>query len=119
MSGKVRAIDENNDWTFGKGLNCYKSGNDAIAQNIKTRLQEWKGNCFFNNNAGIDWLNRLEKNQVEFLKQDTKNIILQTDGVVALNQISFSFVNRNFSISYQVQTIYSQISDQTIIKFSQ
>lgn len=118
MTGKVRAIDSDNDWTFGKGLNNYKSANDAIAQNIKTRLQEWKGNCFFSDNAGIDWSNRLEKNQVELLKQDTKNIILQTDGVVALTQISFSFENRSFSVTYIVQTIYSQLSEQTIIKFS-
>jgi len=59
-----RNIDENGDWDFGKGIQDFTSGNKAIGLNIKTRIQSWVGDCFFDMNAGIDWLNRLgSKNQ--------------------------------------------------------
>ena len=41
---KVRAIDINNDWTFGRGLQDYKLNDRAVAQNVKTRLQSFGGN---------------------------------------------------------------------------
>ena len=50
---KVRALDESGDWTFGKGENNYYSANDAIAQNIKTRLYSFLGDCFFDLSANI------------------------------------------------------------------
>lgn len=37
----TRALDKNNDWTFGNSQQNYLTGKDAIAQNIKTRLREY------------------------------------------------------------------------------
>ena len=42
-----RSLDELGDWNFGKGVQDFVSGNDAIALNIKTRIQSWVGDCFF------------------------------------------------------------------------
>jgi len=52
---RVRALDVNGDWTFGKGRNNYLQGNDAWEQKISTSLKMFLGDCFFDLAAGIDW----------------------------------------------------------------
>ena len=106
---KFRNLDENNDWTFGKGLNNYARDNKAIGLNIKTRIKSWVGDCFFDTGAGIDWINRLgSKDQRELLELDLRNIILQTEGVASILEFSTNLENRNFTADYSVQTIYSE-----------
>ncbi len=51
----IRAIDSENDWQFGKGLQSYKYKNNAIMQNVKTRLLSFLNDCWFDMEAGIDW----------------------------------------------------------------
>jgi hypothetical protein len=114
MADIVRSIDENGDWNFGNGINDYKVNQDAVGQNIKTRILEWKNNCFFNNNAGIDWKNRLEKNQQVLLEQEIKSTILRTQGVVSLTLLQINLVGRNFTVNYQVITIYSRQAQQAL-----
>ena len=106
---KFRALDVDNDWQFGAGLNNYASNNDAVALDIKTRLAEWLGDCFFATDRGIDWLNRLGKtNQRTPLENDIKTIILQTNGVTKLNSFTTTLAGRVFTATYDVQTIYSK-----------
>lgn len=109
----VRSIDSAGDWNFGKSLNNYLSQNDAVKQNIKTRLLEFLGNCFFNMTAGIDWLNFLggTKNELA-LNLNISSVILNTQYVTGLLQLSISLTeNRKFSVTYQVQTSYSLTGD--------
>ena len=40
---KFRALDQNNDWTFGYGLANYQTDDAAIALDVKTALLEWVG----------------------------------------------------------------------------
>ena len=112
----IRALNENKDWTFGKGRASYKQEQDAIALNIETRINEWKNDCFFNKLAGVDWGNRLEFRQRKLFTNEIKSIILKSDGVLQL--INFSIVfdrnNRNITITYLIQTIYSQSFLKTI-----
>lgn len=104
----IRQIDQDGDWIFGSGLNSYAILNDAIGINIKTKLLEWKNDCFFNNTAGIDWLTRLGVGQRDLLELDIKGIILKAFGVVSLNELSLNVIDRNFTISFDVQTIYTE-----------
>ena len=111
---KIRAIDNNGDWTFGKGLGNYKTGLDALKQNIKTKLLEWKGDCFFNNNAGIDWNNRLSKRQQSLpLQREIKSLIVKIDGVTAVNNIDLIFDEdtRNLTLNYSMNTVYGNLTD--------
>ena len=114
----IRAIDTNGDWTFGKGKSSYKSSQLALNQNIATRLQEWKGDCFFDNDAGIDWKNRLAKrSQVAPLQDEIRTVLLKTDGVTSVANIDLNFnsINRNLAVSYSVKTIYStEIESNTV-----
>lgn len=108
----VRSIDVDGDWMFGKGKNDYKSRNAAIAQCIRTRLQSFLGDCFFNTAAGIDWFNLLgSKNQLA-LNLSISAVILNTADVTGIRQLSLSLTStRLLSISYRVQTTYSVTSD--------
>ena len=104
----IRGIDENGDWIFGQGLNSYKSTQQAIEQNIKTKVLEWKGDCFFNLEVGIDWINFLGSNLIDELELALKNLIIACYGVVNVTQVSVEFLDRNFSVNYTIDTIYSQ-----------
>lgn len=111
----VRALDKNFDWSFGKSLNNYISKNSAVIQNIRTRLLSFLGDCFFDITAGVDWLTFLggskSKNQ-QALQVNISAVILNTAFVTGINQLSINLdSNRNFSISYQVQTTFSVIGD--------
>lgn len=104
-----RELDENHDWVFGRGLQNMTRENQAIGLNIKTRILSWVGDCFFDMNAGIDWVNRLgSKNQRALLELDLKRIILQSEGVTGIIAFDTSLIGRKFSASYTVSTIYSQ-----------
>lgn len=106
----IRNIDENGDWTFGKGKSSYKRNALALNQHLKTKLLEWKGDCFFDNNAGIDWKNRLDKrSQIQPLLNEIRSLILKTDGVIAIISLNYDFNsdNRRLNLNYEIKTIYS------------
>jgi hypothetical protein len=106
----IRAVDSNNDWTFGKGKASYKTAQLALNQNLKTKLQEWKGDCFFDINAGVDWKNRLAKrSQVTPLQTEIRTVILKVDGVTEVVNLDLNFNSnsRNLKLNYSVKTIYS------------
>lgn len=106
---RFRNLDSNGDWTFGKGNNNYAINNKAIGLNIRTRILSWVGDCFFDLDAGIDWVNRLgSKNQRALLELDLRNIILQTEGVTGLLEFNTVLVGRKFTADYSVQTVYSK-----------
>jgi len=114
----IRAIDEDGDWTFGKGKSSYKRDQLALNQNLKTKLLEWKGDCFFDNGAGIDWKNRLAKrSQLIPLQNDIRSLIAKVDGVVEVLtvDVSFNSISRKLDLSYSVKTIYSTESNSISI----
>lgn len=106
---KFREITSGNDWTFGRGTNGYFVDQDAIAANIKTRLQSWKGNCFFSLNDWVDWLGRLDKGQENNLNQELRNVILQSFGVREINSFSGSLdrQTRFYAVTFNITTIFS------------
>ena len=107
---KIRALSSTGDFTFGSGNANYATEECAIAQNIASRVRSWKNDCFFDFEAGIDWLNRLDKGQKDNLVNDINILLIQTEGVVKINSVS---VNENrdtraLTMTYNVDTIYSQ-----------
>lgn len=104
-----RQLDSTNDWTFGKGVNNFSRENAAIGLNIKTRILSWVGDCFFDIDAGIDWVNRLgSKNQRDILELDLRNIILQSEDVTGIIDFKTSLISRDFRADYSVETVYSR-----------
>lgn len=107
----VRQVDLENDWTFGKGRNDYVKNNNTVAQNIKTRLGAFIGDCYFDQGAGIDWFNLLgSKNQLP-LNLSIAAVILNTPDVTGLLQLVARLdVARRFTVQYKVQTTFSVAS---------
>lgn len=104
----VRALDSNGDWTFGAGLNNYRSNINAVAQNIQTNLSMFLGDCFYATNVGIDWFNLLGQKNLRAINLAINTAILNTSSVTGLLQSSISLdTNRKLTVTYQVQTVYS------------
>ncbi len=110
---RVRALDSDHDWTFGKGQNNYLTRNAAVVQNIDTRLNSFLANCFFDNGAGIDWFTFLGGTKdTQALALAISSTILKTEDVTGIRQLSISLVNRGVVVRYRVQTSYSAPSGQ-------
>lgn len=107
-----RGIDSDGDWIFGQGRANYFRNNDAIQADIKTALQMFMGECFWNTQFGVDWWNLIGgKNpsaQAGIILQ-TRTIILGVDGVTQINSVSVSYTNavRRLALQYSINTIFS------------
>lgn len=103
---RVRAIDIDHDWLYGKGQNDYRVGTQAIVQNIDTRLYSFLGDCFFDTTAGIDWFNLLGAKDQTALNLAIAAVILNTAEVTSLVLLSINLdhVTRNLSVQYTVNT---------------
>ncbi len=105
----IRRIDAEGDWIFGKGLSGYVFNQEAIEENLRTRILSWLGDCFFALNEGIDWNNRLDVGQKKEIVDELKSMILKSFGVTGVNSIDFTFngTTRLFLVEYDIVTIYS------------
>lgn len=93
------------DFTFGNGIGSYATKDKAIGLNIRTRILSWVNDCFFDINAGIDWINRLgSKNQRTLLEADLRRIILQSTGVTGIITFDTEVIGRNFIANYSITT---------------
>lgn len=113
---QIAGLDSSGDWLFGRGSSDYLVDEAAIELNIKTRLMEWIGDCFFNLQAGIDWNNYIgSKNNLDSLAASLKSLILKSDGVVNVVSVGVSLdSNRNFSATYVINTVYAQDVQNTL-----
>ncbi len=104
----VRSIDLDGDWNFGKGKSDYLKDNAAVGQCINTRLKSFLGDCFFNLEAGIDWWNLLGTHNVKGTELAVKTMILNTQSVTGLLELSTELdENRAQTSSYSVTTVYT------------
>jgi len=110
---RVRAVDGNNDWVFGKGRNSYKKDIKALIQMVKTKLQSFLGDCFFDLTAGVDWFNLNSQKDVDELRRSIAAVLLNIEEVTKVNEIFLSLgQNRVFTIQYSVDTIYGEITEE-------
>lgn len=114
---RVRAIDANGDWTFGKGQNDYLLNKKAVEQNIKTRLQEFIGDCFWNLGAGVDWFTYLGGKDEITLNLSISSVIGNTTYVVSFTLVSVNLNRRtrNITITYTANTAFGLIQNDTVI----
>ena len=104
----IRAIDSDGDWEFGKGKSSYKLAQNAIILNIITKLNEWKTDCFFAQNSGIDWKTRMTTtNQKPLLDNELRRLIVGVTGVLKINSFTSDLTNRQYTANYNITTIYS------------
>lgn len=110
-----RNLDSDNDWNFGASKANFARDKLAIGLNIKTRINSWVGDCFFDLPAGIDWWNRLgSKDQRQLLELDLRRIILQSEGVTSIESFDTTLQGRIFSATYTVNTVLSEAFTDTL-----
>lgn len=111
----VRALDTDDDWTFGKGIQNYRRDLEALKQSLKTRILFFQRDCFYALNTGIDWYSYIGgKNVEDAVLISVKERILKTDGILRITALDFFLnENRNFSLTFFVDTIFGvNISDE-------
>lgn len=108
---RIRAVDGNGDWLFGKGQNDYVTRQAAVRQNIESRLREFLGDSFWNVGGGVDWFNLLGSKNPVAINLAVSAVILNTADVTGVRQASVSLdVARKLSVKYVATSIFSQIS---------
>lgn len=107
MAIKVRRLDDKDDWTFGQSKANYVDQDNAIVQNVKTRLRSLKNDFFLDSDANIDWFGILgEINNQNTVVNEIYRVTLATDGVVAINDIQLvNLDKRDATISVNFATI--------------
>lgn len=116
---KMRNIDENGDWCFGNNLQDYGDNLTSTSNNIKTRLQSVKYDCFFDLMSGIDWFNILG-NRGQYAKDvieiNVRLCILQSLYVTEIIDVKvIPNEDRRLNLQYTVNTIFGQIKDEMVI----
>lgn len=117
----VRAIKKDNEgyseWLFGHSFADYRTEQNQIMQDIYTALYEWKYDCFFALENGIDWYTRLGmKNQKDSLDQDIIETIQNRQGVLSVYDFDSTLENRHYACSCKVMTEFS--NQDIVIDFS-
>lgn len=104
----IRNSTSTGDFTMGKGLSDYLMNENAILHNIKTRLLQWKGDCFYAEAEGVDYNNLLDVGTKNLLDSDVKRIILQSEGVIKINAFESTLDNseRAYSGEATITTIF-------------
>lgn len=104
---RVRAIDSNGDWSFGRGKSDYKADILGLVQNIRTRLKSFLGDCFFAQSEGIDWWNLLGSKRQLDLRLAVATTILNTEGVNGMVELSVDLnADRTLTLKYIVTSVY-------------
>lgn len=114
---KIRNLDKNGDWTFGQSTSNYARNAYAVALDIKMKLREWYGDCFFALQNGIPWNVRLgSHNQKDFMDEEIYNIASGVEGVLNIFNFQSTGEGRTYRCSFSV---YQQYSTETLdIEFS-
>lgn len=104
---KIMGLDSNGDWIFGE----FKENLPALLQNIKSRLLQVKGDCFYDLDDGIDWF--VSNRPSEYYIAEVKRVILQTEGVVRITNFEvIEGENKTLFLRYTIDSIYtSNITD--------
>lgn len=108
----VRSAKKDNngclEWQFGHSFGDYKSGINQITQDIYTALQEWKYDCFFALENGIDWATRMgQRGQKELLDEDVINTIQNRQGVLSVYDFESNLMDRTYTCTCNVFTEFS------------
>ena len=88
----------------------------AVVQNIKTRLQSFFGDCYFDVDAGVDWFTYLGTKRVDELKIAITTVILNSENVTSANEVLVSVgKSRIFLIQYSANSGFGEITSSVEI----
>ena len=107
---RVRALDSNDDWTFGRGGANYIGEKQSLNQKVKTRIKSFKNDNPLNMDDNIDWLDLLGRRGTEdTILKEIERVTLQTNGVTEVTSIEVTKrQDRVESILLEYGTIYDE-----------
>lgn len=110
----IRALDNNHDWTFGAGINNYRTDLSALAEDIKTRLLCFLGDCYFDLASGIDWISYLgSRNRQEELQLEVASVILSTENVLSIENLDMDLSSdRKIYLNYTINTSFGSLENE-------
>lgn len=111
---RFRNLDSNGDWCFGKGRNSYLMGNKALMMNIKTRLLEFLGDCFWDTGKGIDWWTLLGGKDLKRILVDVQRTVLRSYQVKRIVDMDYTLSNRTLSIRLSIEFLNGEILTDTV-----
>jgi hypothetical protein len=105
----IRALDSNNDFTWGAGVQNYLTGEAEINEDIATALKVFLGECFFATNFGVDWWNLIGSANLAGIILQCRTVIAARSGVTKITKVDayLDRTKRALFVSYSVSTIYS------------
>lgn len=96
---RVRALDEQGDWTFGRGRANYLSGDEVVKQKVLCRLKSFVGDNPVALNAGIDWDTLLSSKKTEAITiKEIERIVASTQGVKSMSGLEVDKAGRTLNI---------------------
>lgn len=118
----IRAIRRNEngqeEFCFGHGFTDYKKELAYVCQDIETALYEFKNDCFFDLEAGINWKARLGYyGQKEYLDEEIQQIVFNRIGVINIANFNSNIIDRVYICTIEVLTVYS--NETLKIEFNQ
>lgn len=105
---RVRALDSNGDFTFGRGKANYITSKKAIAQTVSTRIKSFANDNPLAMDSNIDWNDLLgRKGTEDTILRELERVVIQTDGVIRVTQLEVVKTERRVqSILLSYDTIY-------------
>jgi hypothetical protein len=96
-------LTSDNDWVLG----AFATGEKAILLDVTTACQEWLRNCWWNQNAGVDWEAILGGGDTkQLLKQQLTQVIINRQGVSEITNLTISLENYKAMVNVSFKTIY-------------
>lgn len=111
---RFRGVDNTGDWVFGKGRNSYLTDNKALMMNIKTRLLEFLGDCFWDTEKGIDWWNLLGEKNLKKILVDVQRTVLRSYQVSRIVDMQYQVKDRKLFITLTVEFANGEILTDTV-----
>lgn len=116
---KIRALDSGGDWEFGRGLQSYLVDQQAIEENVATRLRQFLGDCFWAVEQGVDWFSLLgvkgPQTQAAIVLA-ARQVIAESYGIVRINSVEASTdaTTRRCTVAYNTDSIFSRSVQGTV-----
>lgn len=114
---RYRILDENGDYSFGRGLQNITYGNYAVTQAINTRLKQLKEEWWEDTEDGLPLFQQIlnktgSTKNIVIVDSIIKERILGTTDVISIEEFSSSYDNnsRKYSFNCRVNTNYGTIS---------
>lgn len=103
----VRRNTPTGDWTYGRSKRDYARDEEAILQNLKTRILSFKNDWFLGVDQEIDWFDLLgRKGTQDEIKREVERVCIATEGIVSVDKIELIKMSRSANIKIQVTTVF-------------